>query len=898
MRELKILHTSDLLIGSITSAAKEFSRLVEELAQRDLERKIDYLVISGNLTADGSQASFTRASELLTILADRLMRSDPRVAWTKRLLIVPGPCDTRDANSFANFKRFHDRLFADEEPFDDTRAILRDLKDLTFVGLSYWTPSDSHGLGKSLEEMRQVIAAARERIVRLDYTKLTPTILVSAASIAFDGDPQSLASFRAIQSDLKVHFRTKLHLYGANCAPSELPSPVRFEHVGFGTGSRPPGCFWPCTFNLLCVRRDVLEENVDFGVAPFLSARLFQIPGEGEPLLDREWIHGHLDAFYKRESVKRSKDALYKPALDQLEENLRPGATIAFMGFPGAGKENLFNYLSGRDRLVERKIHVVPMTLTGYDDFPTQLQIALDQLRSKSRESETTSLLLIHDTWFAQLPISEKSKLLDLLRDNNPHSSVDGLCVLLLLTAADYSLGQIQVLPLPPLEQEAIPDWVREYSRFVPIEESHLQNLGGGYAGFTERLLKGAQAWFEKRPGAESMHRGTPATVMEHALREPIVTGKARWHRENLQLLTGGEDVYQHVAGRIQEMQARASTRSFAELAPVRINVSTLEAQYAGNQRKSRAVRRAVEHLGWSGILAKDDAHEDEFIVRLLAPFRRGIISDPPLCVKWPEVTDVDLILPADVVIIAPYPDEREAVLNKLPNARLVPVSQDERVYSLAKVPAGGDKSYRVAVMSLRGPGQVQATAGTKDAIVRWNPTAVLLVGIAGGVEDNDVSLGDVLVASTIASNALQKAKVRGTDTNWEMSRVDSRFYEAAQHFSIEGSLGLITAIRPGNGKPRLHFGPMVSGNVVVARKRMVDSLRKTHPKVIGIEMEAWGVLSAVEQKIAFFMVRGVSDLADVNKDDSWRAYARDTAASYAIALLQRAPLQGGESNA
>jgi nucleoside phosphorylase len=899
MRELTILHTSDLLIGSNIDSVPKFGHMIDDLARRELPGRIDYVVISGNLTFDGSDTNFLRATDLLQDLFARdLFRPDDRVPWTRRLLIVPGPRDVESTNGLAAFQRFHDRLFGPDEAFDGSKAIVRDLKDLTFIGLAYSTALGVSGLNNRLNEVRNVLADARERVVKLEYTRRTPTILVSADSIVYDGDPRSLASFRAVQTDLDEYFRTTLHLYGASHSPSALPSPIGFKHVGFGAGWRSTEGFWPCTLNLVSVRRDALEEEAGPDAAPFLSARLFQVPTDGDALVDRPWIHGHLDSFYKREAIKAATDNFYKPALEKLETELILGSnTLAFIGFPGSGKKNLFDYLSGRKTLVQRKVHVVPMTLNRYDEFPAKLQGALDRLRTDPPDADAIPLLLIHDTWFAKLSIAEKSELVTTLDANDPHRAYPGLCVVLLLTAADFTFDKkIKVLTLPPMDQAAVPSWVREYSRFVPVEERHLRNLAGGYAGFSERLLKGARAWFEERPGPEPMHRETPATIMEHALGAPIVAEESQWHRENLQLLTGGEEVYQYIAVRIQEIKAREGLARFADLPSVRIKASGLEAQYTGDRRKTRVVRKALEHLVQWGVLSRDDDQTDEFTVCLLAPFRNANgFLEAQSEVLWPDVTDEDLLQDADVVIIAPCPDERDAVLSKLPNARSVPpLKQKGRLYWLAKVPTSTGGVYRVAVMTLRGQGQVQATLGAKDAILRWNPDAVFLVGIAGGVQENGVSLGDVLVADTIAYYAMQKARETRTDTHWDMGRVDAGFYEAALSFSIDGSLDLITEARPGTGKPRLHFGPVVSGDVVVARKKMVRAFMKTVPKLVGIEMEAWGVLSAVEHNEAFFMVRGVSDYADAKKDDFWRAYARDAAASYAISLLQRDPLMKG----
>jgi formylglycine-generating enzyme required for sulfatase activity len=77
-----------------------------------------------------------------------------------------------------------------------------------------------------------------------------------------------------------------------------------------------------------------------------------------------------------------------------------------------------------------------------------------------------------------------------------------------------------------------------------------------------------------------------------------------------------------------------------------------------------------------------------------------------------------------------------------------------------------------------------------------------------------------------------------------------------------------------------------------------MDELREKWDKLIGVEMEAGGVALAAFQTPfhpGFFMVRGVSDLADPNKSKSevagWREYACQAAAAYAIGILKSGPV-------
>src|SRR5262245_38928808 len=96
-----------------------------------------------------------------------------------------------------------------------------------------------------------------------------------------------------------------------------------------------------------------------------------------------------------------------------------------------------------------------------------------------------------------------------------------------------------------------------------------------------------------------------------------------------------------------------------------------------------------------------------------------------------------------------------------------------------------------------------------------------------------------------------------------------------------------IEANRPSEGAPRIHLGPIASGDKVVTVETVLSEYRNVWPTLVGVEMEAAGVASAcfaAAKQPEFFMVRGVSDLADANKNapatESFRGYACDVAAT------------------
>jgi len=193
--------------------------------------------------------------------------------------------------------------------------------------------------------------------------------------------------------------------------------------------------------------------------------------------------------------------------------------------------------------------------------------------------------------------------------------------------------------------------------------------------------------------------------------------------------------------------------------------------------------------------------------------------------------------------------------------------------------------------------GRVEAANAVGDAIRHWRPKYIVLVGIAGGLAKAGVNVGDVLISEQIADYELQKLTTDQAHIRWSVHRASPRLLAAAKQIQPEDWRPLVRESRPGAGQSQSHAGPICTGDKVIANG-LLDHYRDVWTKLIGVEMEAGGVASAAFQAAStpgFFMVRGVSDLADAEKDkaetSSWRAYACDVAAAYVMAFLKSGPV-------
>jgi len=255
-----------------------------------------------------------------------------------------------------------------------------------------------------------------------------------------------------------------------------------------------------------------------------------------------------------------------------------------------------------------------------------------------------------------------------------------------------------------------------------------------------------------------------------------------------------------------------------------------------------------------------------------------------------------------DFLIITALTEERDAVLSRLKDNVKVPAS-DEDIYTYfqAELPIlSSDKkneSYSIIVLPLHEYGQVKAALATSAGIRRWNPKKIILVGIAGGRRKEDVQLGDILVANQIIDYELAKQTPEGNKPRWDSLSVDKRLFNACKNFTDDSWQTRIGFDRPDDSILQRHYGPIASGNKVLAFEELIEQMGDIWEKLKGVEMEAGGSANAAHespQNPGFFMIRCVSDFANEDKGkpdvERWREYACNAAAEFTISFLQSGP--------
>ncbi|GEM_PF-3939135 len=247
-----------------------------------------------------------------------------------------------------------------------------------------------------------------------------------------------------------------------------------------------------------------------------------------------------------------------------------------------------------------------------------------------------------------------------------------------------------------------------------------------------------------------------------------------------------------------------------------------------------------------------------------------------------------------DVLFVTALVEERNALLGQLENPRQLDAAAGTNAYHEGGISNQSWSGGRVSaiVLCLAGMGRVKAAVQTANAINDLRPAIVLLVGIAGGIQRAVSQLGDVIVGEQIFDYELQKLTDEGDQLRHEAYRGDQVLLTAAR--------ATADGWRPGLRLDRevsVSFGPIASGDKVIASAPRLDALLRQWPKLLGVEMEAGGVAAAAwfaPSRPRFLMVRGVSDFADAEKNttdvEAYRPTACASAALFAAELVQRLP--------
>ena len=220
-------------------------------------------------------------------------------------------------------------------------------------------------------------------------------------------------------------------------------------------------------------------------------------------------------------------------------------------------------------------------------------------------------------------------------------------------------------------------------------------------------------------------------------------------------------------------------------------------------------------------------------------------------------------------------------------------------VYRETSLTTSKGRQLRVIGTTSTSMGLTAAAIATTQLVLQFQPRLVAMIGIAAGTRSGAKQYGDVLVADPSIDYNSGKVVIEKGIRNFEPDPypigLNPRLRSLLHKY--RGSPELFDVIRnKWKGKiikhsNRLHIGPLGAADQVIDDASRILEIQRNWRKLIGVEMETYGVYRAVHEspdpKPRVVSFKAVCDFAS-EKTDSWQDYAAYVAAEFAVEFLKR----------
>jgi nucleoside phosphorylase len=282
--------------------------------------------------------------------------------------------------------------------------------------------------------------------------------------------------------------------------------------------------------------------------------------------------------------------------------------------------------------------------------------------------------------------------------------------------------------------------------------------------------------------------------------------------------------------------------------------------------------------------------------------------------------------LAIDIGILTIREDEFRALLTAFPLDD--GVHRGRREYSLRVADAGGGAVYRLALLRQIEQGNGEAQDAARDLIEDLHPALLLVVGIAGGLPSDDVTLGDVVLATRVNDYCVE-ARKEGAEPSYNLGGgpIEKKIAAGLSNLPArEKDLGdwtrdlpqrpVVTWNRRGVlygpepwrrdlkrkleaqfGDGRIPRAPTFTTGVIASSDRLVKDSKVLFPwiqtarNLLAVEMESAGVFRAARDRCPMLAIRGISDIIGLKRDDAWTKFACAAAAAFTRAYLRTQPV-------
>ena len=245
---------------------------------------------------------------------------------------------------------------------------------------------------------------------------------------------------------------------------------------------------------------------------------------------------------------------------------------------------------------------------------------------------------------------------------------------------------------------------------------------------------------------------------------------------------------------------------------------------------------------------------------------------------------------PADVLIVTATKIESKAVLDIFAEMTGQPariVTKNHRTYR--DLGAVGDTRVFLALTEMGSGGLGASQQAVQKGIEALRPGAVLLVGIAFGVDAEKQRIGDILVSQQLQLYDLQRIGKDHIVLRGDKPHASPRLINYFRQADLDWN------------DAKVEFGLILSGEKLVDNLDYREQLKQFGPEALGGEMEGAGLYVACQDaQVDWIVVKAICDWADGYKKRNKTARQRlaaGNAAAFVAHALQQAPLKRPESS-
>lgn len=192
--------------------------------------------------------------------------------------------------------------------------------------------------------------------------------------------------------------------------------------------------------------------------------------------------------------------------------------------------------------------------------------------------------------------------------------------------------------------------------------------------------------------------------------------------------------------------------------------------------------------------------------------------------------------------------------------------------------------------------GNVHSGVATTSAIYDLSPSYVVMFGLAGSLDDEELTIGNVVIPSAIFYAEMGKETIEQIKIGDDEAQTSVHDVTKARPRSLHIDLPLLQMVKNYAHQGMDDVPYTVQTGVFAITERVISNdegrqrLYEVHSKSRAVEMESYGVgyaASFFKKRTRFIAVRGISDYANPEKDDSERATALNNAAHFLVGFLK-----------